>query len=185
MNGKTIIALFAMLLAGATSSRAVTLPDACGSDQVKFNVKTQRNHSAVPEPGAGQALIVFVEKMNREGMGFCLGCNVTTRVGVDGAWAGANKGDSYFTFSVTPGKHHVCVNWQSDLHGLASKSEALAFTAEAGKVYYFETDVLMKSQDAGQHQSYIEDRLHVKQVEADEGQYLAKASALSEWKTKK
>jgi hypothetical protein len=45
------------------------------------------------------------------------------------------------------------VNWQSDLRGLASKADALAFTAEAGKTYYFETDVLMKSEDAGQHQS--------------------------------
>ncbi len=186
MNRKTFIVLLGVLFAGATSSVAATLPDACGSDQVKFSVKTQRSHSAVPDPAAGQAQVVFIEKMNEEGMGaFCLGCNVTTRVGVDGTWAGANKGDSYFTYAVTPGEHHLCVNWQSALRALASKAEALAFTAEAGKTYYFETSVLMKQEDAGQRQSYVEDRLHLKQVNTDEGQYLAKASAMSRWKAKK
>jgi hypothetical protein len=92
MNGKVFPILVAMLLAGATLSRAVTLPDACGNDQGKFAVKTQHGHSAVPDPAPGQAQIVFIEKMNREGMGFCIACDLTTRVGVDRTWAGANKG---------------------------------------------------------------------------------------------
>jgi hypothetical protein len=40
-------------------------------------------------------------------------CHVTVRIGLDGTWAEASHGKSYFAFSVTPGEHHLCANWQS------------------------------------------------------------------------
>src|ERR1019366_9119074 len=32
-----------------------------------------------------------------------------TKVGLDGAWVGANQGSSYFFFATTSGEHHLCV----------------------------------------------------------------------------
>ena len=60
------------------------------------------------------------------------------RYGVDGAWVGANKGNSYFAVTVDPGVHHLCVSWQSALRQIEEEHVRMAiFTAEAGKVYYF------------------------------------------------
>ncbi|MGO8718420.1 MAG: hypothetical protein ACLQMO_04280 [Acidobacteriaceae bacterium] len=179
MKRTVIILLGGMSLTFAVQARAVTLPDACGSDQVKLAVKTKKDHAPLADPKPDVAQIVFIEKLDKEGTGLCIGCDVTTRMGVDGQWAGANKGDSYFACSVAPGTHHLCANWQSSLRSLDEKADALAFTAEAGKTYYFETDVVMKNKDAGRGQTYMVDRLHLKPVNADEGQYLAKISALS------
>jgi hypothetical protein len=74
--------------------------------------------------------------------------DVTTRVGLDGAWVGANRGNSYFVFLVEPGKHHLCADWlnaKSPGHmsgtSYANRLVSLAeFTAEVGKEYYFERE---------------------------------------------
>jgi hypothetical protein len=64
---------------------------------------------------------------------------VTTKIGLDGTWVGADQHNSYFSISVEPGEHHVCANRQSHF-AMANQMVALAhFTAEAGKVYYFRT----------------------------------------------
>src|SRR5947207_3153411 len=63
----------------------------------------------------------------------CLGPCPTYRVGLDGAWLGANRGDSFSFFSIAPGNHNLCTNTQRR----AVLASALSFTAEAGKVYYF------------------------------------------------
>ncbi len=60
------------------------------------------------------------------------------KIGLDGAWVGAYRQNSYFTVSVEPGDHHVCANVQSN--SSVGHLIALAhFTAEAGNVYYFRT----------------------------------------------
>jgi hypothetical protein len=61
----------------------------------------------------------------------------TVKVGVDGAWVGANKGDSYVFTSVAPGEHHMCVNWQSGILTPSGLFAMANFTAETGKTYYF------------------------------------------------
>ena len=50
------------------------------------------------------------------------------KLAVDGAWVGANHGNSYFSVSVEPGEHHVCVTLQSSL--VAQRVELAHFTAE-------------------------------------------------------
>jgi hypothetical protein len=72
----------------------------------------------------------------------------TMRVGLDGAWIGANKGKSYFFFSVDPGDHEVCANWQSGTFKKTAKriGSAITLKAEAGKVYYLRTQVYERSE---------------------------------------
>jgi len=61
------------------------------------------------------------------------------RVGLDGAWIGANDWKSYFFFPVDPGDHRLCTSQQSALKSRTNIAAAASFTAEAGKVYYFRT----------------------------------------------
>jgi hypothetical protein len=79
---------------------------------------------AAPEPG--KALVYFIQK---QGLPIFV-----TRVGLDGAWVGVIKHDSYIFASVAPGEHHVCAATQDKEH---PGPELLHFTAEAGKVYYY------------------------------------------------
>jgi len=124
--------LLAFTLAFANRSSAATLPDACGDDKITFEVKTQKDQPAPAPPDAGNAQIVFVEKF--DSLGFCIGCEVTTRVGVEGKWVGANHGNSYFAYTVTAGEHHLCVDWRSVEDHLRRKVGLASLNAEPGKV---------------------------------------------------
>jgi hypothetical protein len=63
----------------------------------------------------------------------------STKVAVDGAWIGANHHNSYLSFAVDPGEHHLCANWQSHIGRMSRVVGLSHFTAEAGKVYFFRT----------------------------------------------
>ena len=67
--------------------------------------------------------------------------DVTTRVGLDGTWVGANHGRSYVSFAVEPGQHRVCTDWQSSFKAVQKLSGAADLTAEAGKTYYYRMEV--------------------------------------------
>jgi hypothetical protein len=69
-----------------------------------------------------------------------IGC-VTIRVALDGSWIGANQGNTHFSFSVLPGEHRLCSNWQSSLAERSSVYSLANFAAEAGKVYCFRTRI--------------------------------------------
>jgi hypothetical protein len=136
----------------------------CGSNDVQFDVVTNRNQHTVAQPEPGKALIYVVEDIER---------GPTMRVGLDGAWVGANKGRSYFFFSVEPGDHHVCTNWQSGVFKKTAMriGSAITLTAEAGKVYYLRTQVYERSES---------DRtVKLEPVEAAEGQFLISSSFFS------
>jgi hypothetical protein len=159
--------VLAITLAFAKRSSAATLPDACGDDKTTFDVKVQKDQPAPALPDAVNAQIVFIEKFDN--VGLCVGCEVTTRVGVDGKWVGADRGNSYFSYTVTPAEHHLCVNWQGvQGHGPAS------FKAEPGKVYYFAINVKIR-----QDQSGMEQHLDLAALNESEGKYLVKNSALA------
>jgi hypothetical protein len=53
----------------------------------------------------------------------------------------ANQGDSHFAHSVAPGEHHLCVDWQLNRRFVRDHPKFDLFTAEAGKVYYFQVRV--------------------------------------------
>lgn len=137
MSSKIALLFLCVSLVPATQALAKSkaiLPDGCGDDAIKFEVNLENNGPAPGLPNDGKALIVFSENIPGESKAFS-----TARFGVDGAWVGATKGDSYFTLGVDPGDHNLCVSMQS----AATRDKKLftqtaTLTAEAGKVYYFE-----------------------------------------------
>ena len=66
---------------------------------------------------------------------------VTVRTGLDGTWIGATHGASYFYFSVAPGDHRVCSQWQSSFKILSKLGSAATLDAEPGGVYFFQARV--------------------------------------------
>jgi hypothetical protein len=106
----------------------------CGAEDSKYDVKTDKGQHPMTQPDAGKALVVFIE----DDMDFGSHPKPTTRAGLDGGWVGATHGNSYFSFSVDPGEHHLCASWQKAvIVRQGHKAAAAHFTAEAGKVYYF------------------------------------------------
>jgi len=159
------------------------LPDACGDPKVNFDVKTEKDQPAPAPPEPGKAQIVFIQtskKMFNCGMGDAfsfgkLGCNAGARYGVDGAWAGATKGNSYFTLSVEPGVHHLCAV-------LGKEIDAESLTVEAGKVYYYQAkyDLEYKGKD-----NPTEKSVEYSILDEDAGKFRVKASELAVAKPKK
>jgi hypothetical protein len=90
-----------------------------------------------PEPG--KVSVYFIQEKGADAF------SVTTKIGVDGTWVGANKNSSYFAVSVEPGEHHVCANVQSFRgHPVG----LVHFTAELGRVYYFNTRIVYGEEEA-------------------------------------
>jgi len=111
------------------------LTSACGPANVNYKVSLDRSQH-VPVPlEAGKALVYFLQDDGSGVGGTSLGSQ-TTRYAVDGAWLGANRGNSWFAVAVAPGEHHVCTALQSSL---VQRLELAHFTAEAGKSYFFRT----------------------------------------------
>ena len=106
---------------------------ACGNPNAQFDVKTDPAlRTYTPDPG--KALVYFIEK---DAGAFLAG---HTRIGIDGHWAGATEGNSYFALSLDPGVHHICADTHMGKLWTANEETALAhFTAQPGAVYYFET----------------------------------------------
>lgn len=169
-----LVCLAMVIHAGAT-----TLPDACGDDKVTFDVKTEKGQPVPPAPDAGKAQVIVIENFEQN-QGFCIGCKVTTRVGMDGAWVGANHGNSYFALAVEPGEHHLCVDWQSALGTLKKKVGLASLTAQAGQVYYYQIKVREMHYDSG-----TEMNLSLTPLNEDEGKYLVKVDPLSTFTAKK
>lgn len=124
----------------ATSAFAQTqakdVKSACGPASVHFDVKLDTGHHSADEPAEGKALVYFLQDTGTANP-FGTGSAQVTKVGMDGAWVGANKNDSWFSVAINPGEHHLCVNAQSRLFGHVM--EFAHFTAEAGHVYFFRT----------------------------------------------
>jgi len=177
-----VVFLLCASLVSAVCARAKTiLPDACGDDKVIFDITTQKNQPAPPPPAAGMAQIVFIETLEKTWG--CITCGTpSTRYGVDGTWVGANQGKSYFTLDIAPGEHHLCVGWQSVFGHLKEMVGLASFTAEAGKVYYFEAKATLQVHRYGNNSSEVDRSLDFVQVNEDEGKYRIKASELSTFK---
>ena len=97
--------------------------------------------------------------------------HATVRFGMDGAWVGANSGNSYFALTVEPGVHHLCASWQSALGNTKKDVDVTSFTAEPGHVYYFAAAVTVNSRTSI--------TFGLSQLNEDEGKYLVKGRDLS------
>ena len=124
MKTLLFVALLASTAFAQDQAAIAAAQSSCGPKDTQFDVRTETGPHAMPQVSGDKALVFVVQDV---GQLRCWGC--TTKVGIDGAWVGATKGNSYLSFSVEPGEHHLCAR---------SGGVALAnFTAEAGKVYYF------------------------------------------------
>ena len=170
MRNLPILFLFAIPVFAQDQASAALSAAGCGPQQVQFDVKTDKNQHILPQPEAGKALVYVFRNEKRSAAAYIGTPNM--RTGIDGKWEGANRADgSYFWFSVDPGEHHLCVDLDSTGKNLQKVGTATAFSAEAGKVYYFN--------------SVIDRRLDrqlavtIKPVDAAEGPFLIGTSSLS------
>lgn len=195
MKSRIVFLLLCFSLSSVIQAHSETiLPDSCGSDGVTFKVKTKPGQLPPDAPEAGKAQIIFIENLDTAGGLFFT--TPTTRFGVDGAWVGANRDSSYFVTSVDPGEHHLCVNWQSGTDNESKKVGMAKFTAEAGKVYYFEVLITRKRSGGGfvapasgpgvinggggmVGGTRLDISFSFSLVDEDEGKYRVKASPLS------
>jgi len=167
------IVLVALLFAASAfaQDQPAGVSPACGPGDASFEVKVDRSQHAMAEPEAGKALVYFIQDT---GVKVTFGIYPITTVGIDGAWVGAYKNDSYFSVAVEPGEHHLCANIRSLSTG--HQVEFAHLTAEAGKVYYYRTRMF-----ATQGQLYFE----LNPADSDEARYLIASDPLSVSQPKK
>ncbi|MHB8303477.1 MAG: hypothetical protein ACYDC6_11660 [Acidobacteriaceae bacterium] len=110
---------------------------ACGPSHVNFHVDENANRHPLAPVIAGKAQVYLIEDWVP--LGVPAGApKPIVRVGMDGQWIGADKGDSYLFFAVGPGERHLCVNWQPGFLAPPHSTTALyAFDAKPHKIYFF------------------------------------------------
>jgi hypothetical protein len=175
-----VVLLLAVAVFAQDPAAVVAAEFACGPAGTTFNVKPDPVQHPTAQPESGKALVYVVEDL-----GECPGCiasstlgrffssvdNAVTKVGMDGAWMGANRGSSYIFFAASPGEHHLCMNWQSRLQERSRAFAMTSFMAEEGKVYYFRERVF-----PGHSGDYV---FELDPVNSDEGKYLVAISPFS------
>jgi len=169
------IPLFAIAFLGSPvfaqdPSASASSSGGCGPNEGQYDVTTDKKNHPAAQPDSGKALVYVIEDIER---------GPTMRVGLDGTWVGANKGKSYFFFSVDPGNHQLCTKWQSGVFKKTAEriGSATAVKAEAGKVYYFRIQVYERSER--------DSTVKLEPVEAAEGQFLVSSSWYSTSRAKK
>jgi hypothetical protein len=151
------------------------LHPACGAMNAQFQVKMDDAQLPDPQVEAGKALIYVVEDQKYKAVR-----DVTIRIGLDGEWVGATRGNSYLFFPVEPGEHHLCADWTSDFLPSDRLVSLFGLTVESGKTYYFRARTtggpgsLTERNGQGDTAS-----LDLDLVNSDEGKYLVTFSPLS------
>ena len=142
----------------------------CGPSQTQFDAKLDDTLHLLAQPERGKA-IVYVFEDDFTGP--------TMRIGIDGSWVGATTGKSFIYFSLAPGDHSICTEWQSNVFKKTSQrvGGAKSLTVEAGKVYYLRMTFEEVTQASG--------RIKFELADYAEGQFLLSSSALSNSHPKK
>lgn len=133
-----IAGLILLLACSALAQRPVDPAlSSCGPANAPLHVHLdKRSHDLLP-PEPGKARVYFIQEAgNAINLAY-----PTTRVGLDGAWAGALRPNSYFAASVAPGEHHVCAVFHSLATGTAT--ELAQFSAGPGKTYYYRSRLIL------------------------------------------
>jgi len=148
-------------LCAQSSPSAKAVAPACGPADAKFDVKTDKRQHPIAQPSEGKALVYFIEDDSLYDSLF----KPTTRAGLDGAWTGATHGNSYFSFFVEPGTHHLCASWQSAVTTTGGDQTAAAhFTVQAGDVLYYRVRNIWLKQ--------LVNTIELQPVDSDEAQLL-------------
>ena len=153
---ESVLVLMLLAVSAFAQEQPGAVAAACGPKEA-FQVKLDQSQHMVMPPETGKARVYFLQDA---GTDYRLGYP-TVKMARDGAWVGANHGNSYFALSVEPGEHHVCVTLQSSL--VAPRVELAHFTAEADKVYYYRTQLVM---------SRSVELLQLDPIDSDQGKYL-------------
>jgi len=140
----------------------------CGPQKTQYEVTLSAPDKGVIAPSPQKARVYVIEIVGTNDAG------VTTRVGVDGNWVGANTGKGYISFEVDPGDHKICADWQSILKPRQQDGGAMVMRAEEGRTYYFVVGVLARALD-----------FNLTEVDEAEGQWLLSISQKSVWTQKK
>jgi hypothetical protein len=150
---------------------------ACGPKDVQFEPQAASSQP-LAQPDASKSLIYVVEVFDK-----VVGqiARPTLRVGLDGKWVGADKGNSYIAFSVDPGEHHLCANWQSRWKRFSNEEAFNGFTADPGKKYYFRARITEQNSSPGGSTFYLD----LESLNGDEGKYLVASSIRSSAQPKK
>ena len=173
MKTAIVVLLFGAVSAFAQEQSAIAATEAaCGPKEVQFEPQTAST-PPLSQPETGKSLVYVVEVFERAPNQLS---RPTLRVGLDGKWVGAAKGDSYVTFSVDPGEHHLCARWQSHWKRFSDKAAFAGFSADSGKIYYFRARIIEGEDNFA---------LDFEPVNGDEGKYLVASSAVAVSKPKK
>jgi hypothetical protein len=161
------IALLAMLLAVSAYSQEknALISQACGPMNVNFDVNLNYSLQTPTRPESEKSIVYFIQDSGLPNHALF---GQVSRIGLDGAWVGANKNNSYFSLSVAPGEHHLCMHMQGIGHG--NQIELLHLYAEPGKVYYFRTRHILSG-----NANFIE----IAPVDSDQARYLIASFPLS------
>ena len=161
---KAILAVFVLSVPLLAQSHNPYTP-ACGDLNASMVVELDGSPQGPVAPQPDKALVYFIQDIGQiSDLGY-----PTTRIGMDGKWIGANKKNSYFSFLVAPGEHHLCVAVQSSF--VHHQIELSHFTAEAGKVYYFRSRISWGKENAVY--------LRVEPVDSDQAEYLIETFPLA------
>jgi hypothetical protein len=91
---------------------------------------------------------------------------------------------------VDPGEHHLCAAWKTLLASKGKNVDVASFTAEAGKVYYFQVRIRevergVIGSSGGSVMSTYDWVLDLTPLSDDEGKYRMKISSLATATAKK
>jgi hypothetical protein len=97
------------------------------------NAKDHPIVTDVPPLAAGKARVYVIEAMLHYPF-------VTEKVniGMDGTWLGATDANTWMSFDVLPGTHHLCAVYQGHAEGMDTEGRVLLLhlEAKAGETYY-------------------------------------------------
>ena len=138
---------------------------ACGPDASRFEIQVNNAHHELAAPEPGKARVYIVQDIG--GLHSPIGKGSwVTKVGMDGSWIGANKNISFFSVSVDPGLHHLCISTQSHYGDVREFRQVRVL---AGETYFLRVRNLL----------WLTPMLIVEQVDADQGNYMITNSAMS------
>lgn len=166
------IALLALLFAISASAHASShaLPSTCGFGKANFQVVLDHSPHMPATVEPAKARVYFIQDLGPHNY------IAEINVGLDGAWVGANRDNSYFSVSVDAGKHHVCENVKSHFSTYGRLVELADFVAEPGKMYYFRARLSFGQNDPV---------LDLERIDSDQGEHLIASYPLSVSQVKK
>lgn len=167
-----IVAFGSLAKAEQKAEDAQAVKTACGAMDVNFSVQETAMQS-VTSALDGKALVYVFEDVQS----VPLTPAVNFRVGLNGNWIGALKGNTYMGFAVDPGVQHLCIAVQG--HALFQLQKGITLRQlqlEAGKTYF-----LRVRQILGKEALPL---VFVEPVDADEAALLMQTMQQAVWEKK-